>query len=167
MRIRRKIDSCRRMRRSGSVAVNRRAEESRLIENTDAHQSEQASKRAGREVDMRISTVPTLHGESVVMRILDKSATPLDFRGLGFHGPALEALEHMLRVPQGVVLITGPTGSGKTITLVHGVIVFPTRRAASGRHHGKRREQRNGAPPPAISVVWPGEAFLLRSPSRR
>ena len=60
MRIRRKIDSCRRMRRSGSVAVHRRAEESRLIENTDAHQSERASKRAEREVDIRISTVPTL-----------------------------------------------------------------------------------------------------------
>ena len=71
----------------------------------------------GREVDMRISTVPTLHGESVVMRVLDKSAAPLDVRALGFRGPAVDAFERTLRMPQGIVLVTGPTGSGKTTTL--------------------------------------------------
>ena len=71
----------------------------------------------GREVDMRISTVPTLHGESVVMRVLDKNAAPLDVRALGFRGPAVDAFERTLRIPQGIVLVTGPTGSGKTTTL--------------------------------------------------
>ena len=71
----------------------------------------------GREVDMRISTVPTMYGESVVMRILDKGRVPLDFGALGFHGATLRAFEEMLGKPQGIVLVTGPTGSGKTTTL--------------------------------------------------
>ncbi|MCP5152296.1 MAG: type II secretion system ATPase GspE [Ectothiorhodospiraceae bacterium] len=71
----------------------------------------------GREVDMRISTVPTMHGESVVMRILDKGSVPLDFTALGFDGESLTVLRAMLARPQGIVLVTGPTGSGKTTTL--------------------------------------------------
>jgi len=71
----------------------------------------------GREIDMRISTVPTMHGESVVMRILDKGAVPLDFAELGFSGSILRALDSMLAAPHGVILVTGPTGSGKTTTL--------------------------------------------------
>ena len=71
----------------------------------------------GREVDLRISTVPTMHGESVVMRILDKDRVPLDFHALGFHGRTLQAFDEVLRKPQGIVLVTGPTGSGKTTTL--------------------------------------------------
>lgn len=71
----------------------------------------------GREVDLRISTVPTLHGESVVMRILDRDAIPLDFTALGFAGDNLSRLRQLLARPQGVVLVTGPTGSGKTTTL--------------------------------------------------
>ncbi|MFT5175102.1 MAG: general secretion pathway protein E [Gammaproteobacteria bacterium] len=71
----------------------------------------------GREVDMRISTVPTMHGESVVMRILDKRAVPLNFADLGFSGAILHSLESMLAEPHGVILVTGPTGSGKTTTL--------------------------------------------------
>ena len=71
----------------------------------------------GREIDMRISTVPTLHGESVVMRILDKGAMPLDFQALGFHEAIRANLEEILRRPHGIVLVTGPTGSGKTTTL--------------------------------------------------
>ena len=71
----------------------------------------------GREVDMRISTVPTMHGESVVMRILDKGSVPLDFRALGFEGAMLESFERILSQPQGIILVTGPTGSGKTTTL--------------------------------------------------
>ncbi|MGI9335111.1 MAG: GspE/PulE family protein, partial [Gammaproteobacteria bacterium] len=71
----------------------------------------------GREIDMRISTVPTMHGESVVMRLLDKSSLPLDFQVLGFEGKALSHLHRMLAHPHGIILVTGPTGSGKTTTL--------------------------------------------------
>jgi general secretion pathway protein E len=71
----------------------------------------------GREIDMRISTVPTMHGESVVMRILDKGSLPLEFETLGFDAGVLGAFEEMLMRPQGIILVTGPTGSGKTTTL--------------------------------------------------
>ncbi len=71
----------------------------------------------GREIDLRISTVPTMHGESVVMRILDKGTLALDFEVLGFQGTTLEALHGMLGKPHGIILVTGPTGSGKTTTL--------------------------------------------------
>ena len=71
----------------------------------------------GREIDMRISTIPTMHGESVVMRILDKGSLPLEFTSLGFDAAALKAFEEILLRPQGIILVTGPTGSGKTTTL--------------------------------------------------
>jgi len=71
----------------------------------------------GREIDMRISTVPTLHGESVVLRILDKGSVPLEFASLGFDAHTLQAFEEILNRPQGIILVTGPTGSGKTTTL--------------------------------------------------
>ncbi len=72
---------------------------------------------AGREVDMRVSSVPAMHGESIVMRLLDKESVALDFDVLGFRGPTLEALRRLLSRPQGILLVTGPTGSGKTTTL--------------------------------------------------
>ncbi len=71
----------------------------------------------GKEIDLRVSTVPTMHGESVVMRILDKGGVPLDFASLGFDGQALERFLSILDLPHGIVLVTGPTGSGKTTTL--------------------------------------------------
>ncbi|MBL0142238.1 MAG: type II secretion system ATPase GspE [Betaproteobacteria bacterium] len=71
----------------------------------------------GKEIDLRVSTVPTMHGESVVMRILDKGGVPLDFASLGFDGKLLEAFLEALNQPHGVLLVTGPTGSGKTTTL--------------------------------------------------
>ncbi|QTN26121.1 type II secretion system ATPase GspE [Rhodoferax sp. AJA081-3] len=71
----------------------------------------------GKEIDLRVSTVPTMHGESVVMRILDKSGTTLDFATLGFDAVALERFLQVLNQPHGIVLVTGPTGSGKTTTL--------------------------------------------------
>jgi len=71
----------------------------------------------GRKVDIRVSTVPTLYGESVVMRILDKSSLPLDLETLGM-GPALrQQMDRLIAKPHGMVLVTGPTGSGKTTTL--------------------------------------------------
>ncbi|MEO0030994.1 MAG: hypothetical protein RIS94_752 [Pseudomonadota bacterium] len=71
----------------------------------------------GHEIDLRVATAPSIHGESVVMRILDKSKLSLDPRSLGFD-PALEAqFLAALEEPHGIMLVTGPTGSGKTTTL--------------------------------------------------
>ena len=71
----------------------------------------------GREIDMRVSTVPTMHGESVVMRLLDKHSIKLDLRTLGFSDANFRLLQKELDAPHGVILVTGPTGSGKTTTL--------------------------------------------------
>ncbi|CAG1011545.1 Type II secretion system protein E [Burkholderiales bacterium] len=71
----------------------------------------------GKEIDLRVSTVPTMHGESVVMRILDKGGVALDFERLGFDDDVLEAFLSVLDQPHGILLVTGPTGSGKTTTL--------------------------------------------------
>jgi general secretion pathway protein E len=71
----------------------------------------------GKEIDLRVSTVPTMHGESVVMRILDKGGVPLNFESLGFEGEPLRKFIQVLDMPHGILLVTGPTGSGKTTTL--------------------------------------------------
>ena len=71
----------------------------------------------GKEIDLRVSTVPTLWGESVVMRILDKASMVLDFPTLGFSPRTLERFLEILHMPHGIILVTGPTGSGKTTTL--------------------------------------------------
>jgi general secretion pathway protein E len=71
----------------------------------------------GKEIDLRVSTVPTMHGESVVMRILDKGGVALDFDKLGFEADTLKAFLDVLFEPHGILLVTGPTGSGKTTTL--------------------------------------------------
>lgn len=71
----------------------------------------------GRELDLRVSTVPTAHGESVVMRLLDRETVVFDFRGLGFDDKALPQFQKVLEMPHGILLVTGPTGSGKTTTL--------------------------------------------------
>jgi general secretion pathway protein E len=71
----------------------------------------------GKEIDLRVSTVPTMHGESVVMRILDKGGVALDFQRLGFEDDTLKAFLDVLLQPHGILLVTGPTGSGKTTTL--------------------------------------------------
>jgi type IV pilus assembly protein PilB len=74
-------------------------------------------KYKGREVDFRVSTLPTLFGEKVVMRLLDKSNLKLDMSKLGFAPKALADFEAAIRAPYGMILVTGPTGSGKTTTL--------------------------------------------------
>jgi general secretion pathway protein E len=71
----------------------------------------------GKEIDLRVSTVPTMHGESVVMRILDKGGVPLNFESLGFEPDLLAKFSEVLLRPHGILLVTGPTGSGKTTTL--------------------------------------------------
>ena len=75
-------------------------------------------KTLGREVDLRVSTLPTLYGESVVMRLLDRSAGDFyDLERLGFDGHMLERMRHFTSLPHGIFLVTGPTGSGKSTTL--------------------------------------------------
>jgi general secretion pathway protein E len=71
----------------------------------------------GKELDLRVSTVPTAHGESVVMRLLDRETVVFDFKKLGFSDEFLPRFEHVLQQPHGIMLVTGPTGSGKTTTL--------------------------------------------------
>jgi len=71
----------------------------------------------GREVDLRISTMPTILGEKAVIRVLDRNALNLEMERLGFRAEALAAFHRMLSRPHGLVLVTGPTGSGKTTTL--------------------------------------------------
>ena len=71
----------------------------------------------GQEVDFRVSTVPSLHGETVVLRILDRSAVDLDYDSLGLSPTVVTRLNAALALPNGIVLVTGPTGSGKTTTL--------------------------------------------------
>jgi general secretion pathway protein E/type IV pilus assembly protein PilB len=71
----------------------------------------------GKEVDLRVSTLPTLHGESVVLRILDKASLLLDLADLGFLSEDEEKFQSLLKLPFGIILVTGPTGSGKTTTL--------------------------------------------------
>jgi len=68
-------------------------------------------------IDLRVSTVPTNHGESIVMRVLDKSSLLLGLPELGFLSDDQETFERLLRLPDGILLVTGPTGSGKTSTL--------------------------------------------------
>ncbi len=71
----------------------------------------------GKELDLRVSTIPTMHGESVVIRLLDKENTVLDFKELGFAGRHLDQFIEVLSLPHGIILITGPTGSGKSTTM--------------------------------------------------
>jgi type IV pilus assembly protein PilB len=83
----------------------------------------------GQEVDLRVSTMPTMHGETVVLRLLPKGADRVALADLGFGDSTLEALVDALGRPQGLVLVTGPTGSGKTSTLYAGLtaVADPTR----------------------------------------
>jgi type II secretory ATPase GspE/PulE/Tfp pilus assembly ATPase PilB-like protein len=74
-------------------------------------------KIAGKRVDLRVSTLPTQYGEKVVMRLLEGESPLLDFAALGIPGEIAERLAETVRLPQGMLLVTGPTGSGKSTTL--------------------------------------------------
>jgi general secretion pathway protein E len=71
----------------------------------------------GRELDLRVSTVPTVHGESVVMRVLDRASVRLSLEDMGFEKDTLARFNQLIHRPHGILLVTGPTGSGKTTTL--------------------------------------------------
>jgi general secretion pathway protein E/type IV pilus assembly protein PilB len=74
-------------------------------------------KIMGKDVDLRVSTIPTNHGESIVMRILDKSSIQLDIPDLGFYSDDQKLIDQIITMPDGIFLVTGPTGSGKTTSL--------------------------------------------------
>jgi general secretion pathway protein E len=76
----------------------------------------------GQDIDFRVSTIPSLHGETVVLRILDRGTVSLDYDKLGLAAPVVARLNSALHLPNGIVLVTGPTGSGKTTTLYTGII---------------------------------------------
>lgn len=71
----------------------------------------------GREVDIRVSVIPMLHGEGIVMRVLDKDNLNFSLRGIGMPEEVYRDFQNLIRLPHGIVLVTGPTGSGKTTTL--------------------------------------------------
>ena len=76
----------------------------------------------GQDIDFRVSTIPSLHGETVVLRILDRGTVALDYDALGLAPAVVARLNSALHLPNGIVLVTGPTGSGKTTTLYTGII---------------------------------------------
>lgn len=71
----------------------------------------------GREVDFRVSALPTVHGENIVLRVLDKSASIMPLDGLGFSAENMEKIKSAQKKPEGIIIVTGPTGSGKTTSL--------------------------------------------------
>ena len=79
-------------------------------------------KIKGREVDVRVSVIPMIHGEGLVMRILDKGAMKFDLKSLGMSDKTYDDFSKLIRLPHGIVLVTGPTGSGKTTTLYSSLI---------------------------------------------
>jgi general secretion pathway protein E len=78
----------------------------------------------GQDVDFRVSTIPSLHGETVVLRILDRTAVVFDYAQLGLSPAVIRRLGTSLELPNGIVLVTGPTGSGKTTTLYTGLLAL-------------------------------------------
>jgi type IV pilus assembly protein PilB len=81
---------------------------------------------AGRAVDLRVSTLPTQFGESVVLRVLDQAAVQLDITQLGMPDDVFQGVQEIVRRPNGIFIVTGPTGSGKTTTLYSGLRVINT-----------------------------------------
>lgn len=81
-------------------------------------------KMAGKALDVRVSTMPSIHGERVVMRLLDKQASRMDLSELGMPSHTLENFKRLLNLPNGILLVTGPTGSGKTTSLYAGLTLI-------------------------------------------
>ena len=90
----------------------------------------------GKQIDLRVSSVPSNHGESIVMRILDKSALVLGLPQLGFFSDDEAVFDRLITLPDGIILVTGPTGSGKTTTLY--ACLNHINRPDKKNHHGGR-----------------------------
>jgi len=88
---------------------------------------------SGREIDVRVSVLPMLHGEGIVMRILDKGRMKLSLEGLGMAPDLRAQFGELIRLPHGIVLVTGPTGSGKTTTLYSALIEIKDEATKSSR----------------------------------
>src|SRR5689334_20633547 len=78
----------------------------------------------GQDVDCRVSTIPSLYGETVVLRVLDRTAVAFDYARLGLAPAVIRRFSSALELPNGIVLVTGPTGSGKTTTLYTGLLAL-------------------------------------------
>jgi type IV pilus assembly protein PilB len=89
-----------------NIAENRLPQDGRILVNV-----------AGKSVDLRVSTLPTMFGESVVLRVLDKNIIPLDIAHIGLRADEGRVVKNLLNLPNGIIILTGPTGSGKTTTL--------------------------------------------------
>src|SRR5262245_55517088 len=83
-------------------------------------------KVSGREIDVRVSVIPMIHGEGIVMRILDKGAMKFDLRQIGMENDTYQTFRELIDLPHGIILVTGPTGSGKTTTLYSALIEINT-----------------------------------------
>jgi general secretion pathway protein E/type IV pilus assembly protein PilB len=83
-------------------------------------------KVSGREIDIRLSIIPMIHGEGLVMRVLDKGSMKFDLRQIGMEQDTYETYRKMIDLPHGIILVTGPTGSGKTTTLYSSLIEINT-----------------------------------------
>jgi type II secretory ATPase GspE/PulE/Tfp pilus assembly ATPase PilB-like protein len=82
---------------------------------------------AGRVIDMRVSSLPEVHGEKIVMRILDRSSLVVDLKDIGFSDKTADTFKKLLHMPNGIILLTGPTGSGKTTTLYSALNILKSR----------------------------------------
>src|SRR5690606_3047108 len=83
-------------------------------------------KVQGREIDVRVSVIPMIHGEGIVLRILDKGSMVFELKKLGMSDDIYEPFSQLIRLPHGIVLVTGPTGSGKTTTLYSALLEINT-----------------------------------------
>ncbi len=102
---------------------------------TAASRSRPRSQGKVKDLDFRVSVLPTIFGEKIVMRLLDKDNLMLDMTRLGFEAESLRRFEHAILKPYGMVLVTGPTGSGKTNTLYS---ALSAHQHPGGQHHHRR-----------------------------
>ena len=91
---------------------------------------------AGKDIDLRVSIIPTSHGQSVVMRILDRDNIKVGLQDLGFGDDDFSRFKQLIKRPNGILLVTGPTGSGKTTTLVR--CAQPAQSPRCEDHHRRR-----------------------------
>lgn len=103
------------------ILSNMNIAEKRLPQNGRSKMKVKLEKGGRKEVDMRVSSVPTMFGEKIVVRLLDKGMLKLDLTELGFENEALDIVRRSINRPWGIILVTGPTGSGKTNTLYSAV----------------------------------------------